>query len=235
MGASASVSDEDTALRKNAESKEDADEAQRQLQENSALPELFHGHESLSYQQFLKGRQTLTLTLALTLTLTLTLTLNTLHGQAFALDATPLTEKIFHVLDDEQAGRLVENDLLQTLDRYRRLPYNDKLRWCFKVYDLDGNGVIDRDELNALLMDVNYSVRTHKSTTSTAQKLSKVYERRHHKAMDKVSEEEFVEMAQQNPNLLIYPALGTMERILNASFHDPDDHLEKMWCCCLGF
>jgi Ca2+-binding EF-hand superfamily protein len=204
MGGSSSVEDDDAQR-----GKDDEDEAQARLRENSQLSSLFQGVPSLSYTAFL---------------------------MAFALDGTPLTEKVFQVLDEEQAGYLTEEDLLQSLDAYRRRSYRDKLRWCFLVYDIDGNGFIDRDELNALLMDVNYSLRTHKSTTNTARKLSKAYERRHQKPMDQVNEEEFVQMAEQNPNLLIYPAQATMERILNAALHDPDDHMEGMRCgSCLGF
>ena len=128
-----------------------------------------------------------------------------------------------------------EEELLKTLDRYRRLSYSDKLKWCFSIYDIDGNGFIDRNELNALINDVNYGSRSFKSTTITANKLSKSFEKRHLRPMEKLTESEFVEMASTNPNLMIYPALGLMERILGAALHDPDDHLERVWCCCLGF
>ena len=51
--------------------------------------------------------------------------------------------------------------------------------------------------------------------------------------MERVDFPQFQELARANPNLLIYPAFATLERILQGAFHDPDDHLDA-WSRVFG-
>jgi len=151
----------------------------------------------------------------------------------FALDGTPLTKTIFQVLDENGGGVLDANDLMITLDKYRRMRYVDRIRWCYKVYDSDSNGVVDKEELGNLIADMDFSNRTAKSVNGTTKKLEKAFERSQHTKMVHINEDQFVELAKQHPNLLVYPAFGALERILCVAFHDPDDHLD-CYARCLG-
>ena len=44
------------------------------------------------------------------------------------------------------------------------MTYEERLGWCFKVYDLDDSGYIDREEMTAIIMDINYAIRRWAST-----------------------------------------------------------------------
>lgn len=66
----------------------------------------------------------------------------------FALDNTALTQKLFNLFDEDHSGSLDYRDFLKALDRYRRMAYEERLAWCFKVYDADDSGTISKDELS---------------------------------------------------------------------------------------
>lgn len=151
-----------------------------------------------------------------------------LHG--FGLDNTPLCQKIFYMFDEDHSGNLDYYEFLKAIDRYRKMTYDERLNWCFKVYDLDDSGYIDREEFVAVIMDVNYAVRSYRNAKGMISKMSAYYEWRYGEKMEKVDLDQFKDLARKHGTLLIYPAMGVMERILGFSFTDPDSHLD-FWDC----
>lgn len=141
------------------------------------------------------------------------------------------------------------------------MTYEERLGWCFKVYDLDDSGFIDREELTAIVMDINYTIRrcillapmgptaqrdpvsrclppdyyslprrSYKSAKSMISKLNHKYEVEFGERLEKIDPPQFKYLAASHGTLLIYPALGVMERVIGLAFEDPDSHLDWMDC-----
>jgi Ca2+-binding EF-hand superfamily protein len=85
----------------------------------------------------------------------------------------------------------------------------EKARFCFMVYDADGNGEIDRQELRSILM---YSLRENSAVQLSEEQLLKIIDRTYDK-MDKngdggISFAEFQNEAMKNPAILACVNLG---------------------------
>merc|ERR1712070_1263016 len=187
---------------------DDDDELDPSLIKNSNLPAVFaevdeDGTGAIEYPEFLKG---------------------------FGLDNTPLTQKLFYLFDEDHSGALDYYEFLKVIDRYRKMTYDERLNFCFKVYDLDDSGYIDRDELAAVIMDMNYAVRSYRNAKGMIAKLNSYYEIRFGERLERVDCDQFKALAGSHGTLLIYPCMGVMERILGTAFNDPDNHLDTFDC-----
>ena len=61
-------------------------------------------------------------------------------------------------------------------------------------------------------------------------RLNHKYEMEYGLRLEKVDLEQFKHLAASHGTLLIYPALGVMERVLGMAFQDPDNHLDAFDC-----
>lgn len=184
------------------------DEIDESLLMNSNLPEVFaavddDGTGQIEYPEFLAG---------------------------FGLDNTPLCQKIFYLFDEDHSGALDYYEFLKAIDKYRKMTYDERLSWCFKVYDLDDSGYIDREEMTSIIMDINYQIRSYKSAKAMISRLNHKYEMEYGMRLEKVDLDQFKHLAASHGTLLIYPALGVMERVLGMAFQDPDNHLDAFDC-----
>merc|ERR1711988_924047 len=110
------------------------DDIDPELLENASMPESFLEIDDdnsglIEYPEFLKG---------------------------FAIDDSPLVQKMFYVFDEDHSGNLDFYEFIKLVDKYRRMTYDERLSWCFQVYDLDGSGFIEKAEFYAILTDMNY-------------------------------------------------------------------------------
>lgn len=58
-----------------------------------------------------------------------------------------VVERLFDVLDSHRSGYLTFLDFVRGVEALTRSSRSDRLRLCFRFFDLDGNGRVDRDEL----------------------------------------------------------------------------------------
>jgi len=179
------------------------DDMDPNLIKNSRLPEIFadideDGSGQIEFKEFLAG---------------------------FGLDNSPLTQKIFYIFDEDHSGAVDYYEFLKALDKYRKMTYDQRMEWCFKVYDLDDSGYIDRDELTAIVMDVNFAIRSYKTAKGMIGKLNRYYEIKFEQRLEQVDVKQFKALAAAHGTLLIYPAMAVMERVMGIAFTDPDNHL----------
>lgn len=70
------------------------------------------------------------------------------------LDAREYAGFIFGVLDVDMAGSVTFDQFLVTMSLLTRGTPEEKIRWLFKLYDLDGDGFITPNELLKILLSL---------------------------------------------------------------------------------
>ncbi|XP_070607827.1 guanylyl cyclase-activating protein 3 [Erythrolamprus reginae] len=63
-------------------------------------------------------------------------------------------EKVFNIFDTNKDGLIDFLELLAAINLVIRGKIDQKLKWYFKLYDIDGSGTIDRKEVISMLMAV---------------------------------------------------------------------------------
>lgn len=186
----------------------DDDELDPELLAQASLPEVFLEIDDdnsglIEYPEFLRG---------------------------FGIDDTPLVQKMFYIFDEDRSGSLDFYEFLKLIDKYRRMTYEEKLKWCFQVYDLDGSGYIEKVEFHAILSDMNFGVRNHGATRAMILKMGNHYAEKFGEPMEKVDVRQFVVLCKSYGTLIVYPALGLMERLMGMVLQNPDSHIGAMDC-----
>ena len=64
---------------------------------------------------------------------------------------TPFVERLFVLMDEDNDGEFGFGELLQAVGTFCMFGHGEMLRFAFGVFDKDGNGKIEDDELKALL------------------------------------------------------------------------------------
>ncbi|KAK9402263.1 GUCA1A: Guanylyl cyclase-activating protein 1 [Crotalus adamanteus] len=63
-------------------------------------------------------------------------------------------EKVFNIFDTNKDGFIDYLELLAAINLVIRGKIDQKLKWYFKLYDIDGSGTIDKKEVISILMAV---------------------------------------------------------------------------------
>merc|ERR1711998_142659 len=75
--------------------------------------------------------------------------------QGFGFDKTPLTHKLFDAFDQDCSGNINIVEFIAGLRNWQRFSYSDKMKFTYKIYDLDGSGYVEPPELAECLADTN--------------------------------------------------------------------------------
>ncbi|KAF5289871.1 hypothetical protein FQR65_LT02005, partial [Abscondita terminalis] len=61
------------------------------------------------------------------------------------------TERVFHIFDKDNSGTISLQEFLDAMNQFAGQSPEDKIRFLFKVYDLDGDGLIQHRELQHVM------------------------------------------------------------------------------------
>ncbi|XP_003450795.2 guanylyl cyclase-activating protein 2 [Oreochromis niloticus] len=129
----------------------------------------------------------------------------------FGVDATgeasDYAENMFRAFDKNGDNTIDFLEFVAALNLVFRGDLEHKLRWSFKVYDKDGNGYVDRNELRSIIDSIYRIKKISKDNTSDSYLTVDEVVDRILAAVDTdgdgtVSMEEFIRGAQQDPWLL---------------------------------
>ena len=66
-------------------------------------------------------------------------------------DCSSFADQIFRVYDSDNSGKIDFNEFLCTMSISCKGTIDEKLRWAFTLYDLDGNGFVSRKEAEEII------------------------------------------------------------------------------------
>ncbi|XP_045889426.1 guanylyl cyclase-activating protein 2-like [Micropterus dolomieu] len=113
-------------------------------------------------------------------------------------------EIVFQSFDTNKDGKIDFLEYVAALHLVLRGKLEDKLKWSFKVYDRDGNGCLDRQEVKHIVKII-YKIKKHKEpsiTGSIEDICDRIFELVDKNNDSQISLEEFIEGAEKDPWVL---------------------------------
>uniref|UniRef100_A0A3B5APF3 Guanylyl cyclase-activating protein 2-like n=1 Tax=Stegastes partitus TaxID=144197 RepID=A0A3B5APF3_9TELE len=113
-------------------------------------------------------------------------------------------DNLFRSFDTNKDGKIDFMEYVAGVHMILRGKLEDKLRWSFKIYDGDGNGCLEREEVKNIL-HIIYTIKSHNDDNGT-DTVDDICDRIF-KLLDKnddseISLEEFIEGAEKDPWLM---------------------------------
>ncbi|KAL4235607.1 Guanylate cyclase activator 1A [Mactra antiquata] len=129
------------------------------------------------------------------------------YNSVFDGDASAFVQQLFRSFDMDKDGYLDFKEFIVGLCVSGSDNLETKLQWAFKMYDIDGNGSISREEMSSMLKAIYRMVSTDmsnsKSDIKTIEELvSSFFKSFDENQDDAISQEEFVTGAKTMPIIL---------------------------------
>lgn len=124
--------------------------------------------------------------------------------QALDIPSTGFTERIFSAFDTDKSQQIEFDEFVFGLSALsQKATVEEKAKFCFLVYDIDGNHTIDKQELTQIL---TFSMGQNTSIHLSDDQINKIVDSTF-KKMDKnhdggISLDEFTQCAKENPQIL---------------------------------
>ncbi|XP_028407374.1 neurocalcin homolog [Dendronephthya gigantea] len=116
-------------------------------------------------------------------------------------DPSEFAQHTFRVFDENGDGILDFRELIVSMSVMKRGNMDDRLKWAFNMYDIDGNGYITRDELLDILTAIEKLSGSENDEHCAADMANDIFERVDKNADGKLSLEEFLEGAKVDNDL----------------------------------
>ncbi|KAI5936094.1 Guanylyl cyclase-activating protein 1 [Manis javanica] len=116
--------------------------------------------------------------------------------------ASRYVEQMFETFDFNKDGYIDFMEYVAALSLVLKGKVEQKLRWYFKLYDVDGNGCIDRDELLTIIRAIRAINPCSDSTMSAEEFTDTVFSKIDVNGDGELSLEEFIEGVQKDQMLL---------------------------------
>ncbi|XP_054724891.1 calsenilin-like [Uloborus diversus] len=121
-------------------------------------------------------------------------------------DASLYAHYVFKVCDQQKNGTITFEDFLTGLSMMTRGATIDKLRWTFRLYDIDGDGRISRDEMreiiNSIYLMLGKYIEPSVDEDTATQHADKVFRRLDLNQDGYVTFDEFLDTCQKDENII---------------------------------
>lgn len=118
-------------------------------------------------------------------------------------DATRFADLLFRLFDANNQGRIGYSEYLIALSVASRAGAEEKTKWTFRFYDVDGDGLISRQDLTMVLQAAHEMVVGMVQIEEDVKtKVDKVFRVVNPKQPDRIEYDEFKHAYLEDPNLL---------------------------------
>ncbi|XP_013774844.1 frequenin-1-like [Limulus polyphemus] len=121
-------------------------------------------------------------------------------------DPATFASLVFRVFDENKDGTIEFEEFIRALSVTSRGNLDEKLVWAFKLYDVDNDGYITREEMYSIV-DAIYQMMGSKAQPETEEdnpkrRVDKIFEQLDKNQDNKLSMEEFREGSKQDPKIV---------------------------------